>query len=335
MASESLLQFQRIMQDLRAKRFAPVYLLYGEETYFIDEICDFIEKDVLQEQEKGFNQSVFYARDTDIPAVLQNARRFPMMADKQVLIVKEAQAYKSLEGFENYFEKPVQTTILVICIKGKKIDRRTKLYKNASSHVVFESRRLFDNELPGWISAYLKSKGYTINARSSALIADALGADLSKISNELEKLFINKKGDTQISEKDIEDHIGISKEFNNFELLSAIASKNTPRAFYISYHLSRSKSFSIIPFLAQLNNMLSRAYILKQTNTRDKKTIMAGFGLNSFQAEDHVNLVSNFSTSDIEKSIALASEYDLKSKGINSATNDNAELIKELLVKML
>jgi DNA polymerase-3 subunit delta len=329
-------QYSKIMQDLKAKKFAPVYILHGEETYFVDAISSFIEHNALTESEKGFNQTIFYAKDVEPNQVIEASRRFPMMAERQVIIVKEAQGFKSLDAFEPYLLKPVPTTLLVICIKGKKLDKRTKFYKEAAKHVAFESSKLYEKDLIPWIKSYVQMHHFNINERSIQLIADSLGNDLSKIANELDKLFINKTGiDKEITDKDIETYIGISKDFNPFELLSAIASKNPQRAFKIGHHLAKAKDFSIIPFVALLSNMFSKGYIIKKTNTTDKNTISKAFGLGYYQTDDYVNLVKKFSLGEIEKVISICSQYDLKSKGINTVAMTNQEMLKEILVKIL
>lgn len=335
MATEISLQFNKIMQDLKAKKFAPVYVLHGEETYFVDVIANYIEHNALAEHEKGFNQTIFYAKDIEPAQVIESAKRFPMMADKQLIIVKEAQGFRTLEPFEAYLEKPVPSTILVICVKGKKLDKRTKFYKSADKFVTFESAKLYEKDLLPWIKSYVQTHGYTINDKSIALIADSLGSDLSKIANELDKLFINKNGpDKDITDNDIERYIGISKEFNPYELLSAIAAKNSHRVFKIAHHLSRNKDFSIIPFVAMASGMFSKAYIISKTNTRDKKTIQSAFGLGYYQADDYVNLVKNYPMSELERIIALCAQYDLKSKGINSVALSNQEILKDFLVRL-
>jgi DNA polymerase-3 subunit delta len=346
-ATELSNQYGKIMQDLKAKRFAPIYILHGEETFFVDAISGYIEQNALTESEKGFNQTIFYAKDLEPSQVIEAARRFPMMAEKQVIIVKEAQNYifkeskdavpkKSIDAFEKYLNKPVPSTILVLCIKGKKLDKRTAFYKEASKHIVFESAKLYEKDLLPWIKNYIVTEGYTIGDKSVQIIADSLGNDLSKISNELDKLFINKLGsDKNISEKDIDTYIGISKDFNSFELLSAIAAKNSQRAFKIGHHLAKAKDFSIIPFVAILSGMFSKGYIIRKTNTTDKNTIMKAFGLNYFSADDYVNLVKNFQLYEIEKVISICSQYDLKSKGINSVAMTNQEMLKEILIKIM
>lgn len=347
MATDLTYSYSKIMQDLKAKKFAPIYILSGEETYFIDAISSYLEHNALTESERGFNQTIYYAKDVDPNQVIEAAKRFPMMAEKQVIIVKEAQGYifkeskdvkvkKSIDAFEKYFTNPVPSTILVLCIKGKKLDKRTSTYKEASKNLVFESNKLYEKDLMPWIKQYVNLEGFTIGDKSVQLISDSLGNDLSKIANELDKLFINKTGiDKEITDKDIETYIGISKDFNPFELLAAIASKNPHRAFKIGHHLAKSKDFSIIPFVALLSNMFSKGYIIKKTNTTDKNTISKAFGLGYYQTDDYVNLVKNFSLIEIEKVIAISSQYDLKSKGINSIAMTNQEMLKEILVKIM
>ena len=237
MPADSLQDFQKITQELKARKFQPIYLLYGEEPYFIDEISNFIEEHALNEMEKAFNQTILYAKDVEISQVLESARRFPMMASHQVIIVKEAQNWKKLDELDSYFEKPVPTTILVICIKGKKVDGRSKLYKLSKKYVSFEAKKLYeDNELPKWIIQQVHSKGFEISEHNALLIADFIGSDLSRIKNEIDKLIINKDRDKEIGQDEIENFIGVSKEFNTFELLSALATKNTKRVFYINHH---------------------------------------------------------------------------------------------------
>ncbi|MDZ4666675.1 MAG: DNA polymerase III subunit delta [bacterium] len=334
MPADSIQEYSKIIQDLKSKKLQPIYLLYGEETYFIDEISDYIESNALTEAEKAFNQTVFYAKDIEISAILENAKRYPMMANHQVIIVKEAQGYKKLDDFEPYFEKPVPTTILVICVKGKKVDGRSKLYKLSKKYVSFESKRLYeDSELPRWIKQFLGERGLQISESNCLLIADHVGSDLSKVANELEKLLINKGDLTEVNELMIEKHIGISKDFNVFELLSAIAHRNAKRTFYINHHMSSAKDFSIIPLLTQFNSFFMKGVVLKQTQVKDQKGMMAQ-GIGFRQIKDFDKLLSNFSLIELERNMSIVAEYDLKSKGVNQTQVGDPELMKELLFKI-
>ncbi len=334
MPADSIQEYAKIIQDLKAKKFYPIYLLYGEETFFIDEIADYIEANVLTDAEKAFNQTILYAKDIEISAVLENARRYPMMANHQVIIVKEAQGYKKLDDFEPYFEKPVPSTVLVICVKGKKVDGRSKLYKLSKKFVSYESKRLYeDSELPRWIKQFLGERGLQISDSNCMLIADHVGSDLSKVANELQKLIINKGELSEVNEQMIEKYIGVSKDFNVFELLSAIAHRNTKRTFYINHHMSSAKDFSIIPLLSQFNSFFMKGVVLKQTQVKDQKGMMAQ-GIGFRQIKDFEKLLSNFNLLELERSMALVAEYDLKSKGVNQTMVGDQELMKELLFKI-
>lgn len=335
MAAENSSDFNKILSALKARKFAPVYFLFGAEHYYIDELSSYAEQHILNEGEKGFNQVVLYGKDTDAATIINHAKRFPMMAEHQVIIVKEAQNLKSLEEFEAYFEKPVPSTILIICYKKDKLDKRTRVYKALTKHVVFESKKLYDNELPAWIVQYLKAKGFTISPKSAGLIADSLGSDLGKIANELEKLMINKDGDNQITDTDVELKIGISKEFNIFELMAAVSLKNSGRAMHIAHHMAKNKDFSIIAALINMNNFFSKAYMIKQSNIKDQGQLQRKFGLNYYQAKDYMNAASRYSADELERCIRIMHEYDLKSKGVNNASATHDELLKEILLRIL
>lgn len=323
------------MQDIKAKRLHPIYLLYGEESYFIDEIVSLIENEVLTESEKAFNQTIYYAKDIEIKEVLESARRFPMMANFQVIIIKEAQGYKKLDDFEPYFEKPVPTTILVICIKGKKIDGRSKLFKLSKKYVSFESKKLYDDsELPRWIKKKLNDHGLDISDTNAMLIADHVGSDLGKVANEIEKLLINRGDQTEVSEAMIEHHIGVSKEFNIFELLGAVAHRNNKRIFYINHHFSSKKDFSIIPLMTQFNSFFMKGLIFKMNKIQDQKSMLSA-GIPYRQAKDFEKLLANYNQNEMERILTIIAEFDLKSKGVNHNMVDDSELMKEFLFAIL
>jgi DNA polymerase-3 subunit delta len=333
--ADSIQEYGKIIQELKSRRFYPVYLLHGEESYFIDEIVNYIENNVLTEAEKAFNQTVIYAKDVEVSSVIESARRYPMMANHQVIVVKEAQGFKKLDEFESYFENPVPTTILVICVKGKKVDGRSKLFKASKKFVSFESKRLYeDSELPQWIKQYLGDRKLQISEANCMLIADHVGSDLSKVANELDKLIINKGELTEVNEAMIEKYIGISKEFNVFEMLTALANRNNKRIFYINHHMSSAKDFSIIPLLSQFNSFFMKGVVLKQTQVKDQKGMMA-IGIGFRQIRDFEKLLSNYSLAELENAMALVAEYDLKSKGVNQMNVGDSELMKELLFKIL
>jgi DNA polymerase-3 subunit delta len=328
--------YDQLLQSLKAGKFAPVYYLFGEEHYYIDLLTQYIEEKVLDDASKGFNQTVIYGRDADVAQVISAARRFPMMAPYQIIIIKEAQTLtKGLDDFVPYFEKPVPTTILVIANKSAKLDKRTKFYKALSGHVIFESKKIYQDKVANWIESYLKSKSYTLSSRAASIIADSLGNDLSKIANELEKLIINKQGNREITDTDIELRIGISREFNIFELINALAQKNTARVFHIAHHMSKSKEFSIIAAIINLNTFFKNTYIAQQNKLTDINRIQQEMKLNFLQAKDCAASVKHFSSAEIERNFRLLKEYDLKSKGVNNVSVQQDQLFKELLLKML
>ncbi len=335
MAAENTASFSNILSGLKSRKFAPVYFLYGAEHFYIDELSQFAEQHILNEGEKGFNQTILYGKETDAATIINTAKRFPMMSDYQLIIVKEAQNIRNLDELEAYFEKPVPSTILVFCYKKDKLDKRTKVYKALTKHVVFESKKLYDNELAPWIEKYLKDRGFSISTKSANLIADSLGSDLGKIANELEKLIINKDGDKQITDTDVELKIGISKEFNIFELIGAVALKNSGRAMHIAHHMGKSKEFSIIAAIINLNNFFSKAYMVKQSNIKDQGQLQRQYGLNYYQAKDYVNAAGRYSADELERCIRILHEYDLKSKGVNNASATPDELLKEILLRIL
>ncbi|MDR2907857.1 MAG: DNA polymerase III subunit delta, partial [Bacteroidales bacterium] len=231
--------FEQIIQNLQNKIYHPIYLLHGEESYFIDEISDYIEKNVLDEMEREFNLTILYGRDCTVDAIVSAAKRYPMMANYQVIIVKEAQDVPKLENLVEYVEKAVPTTILVLAHKTKKVDSRKVFFKRADKiGVTFEAKKLYENQVPAWIKEFVAKKGYAIDTKSSSLLVEYLGGDLSKIANELEKLMLNIPPKSDITPEIIEKYIGISKDFNVFELNKALATKNVLKANQIITHFA-------------------------------------------------------------------------------------------------
>jgi DNA polymerase-3 subunit delta len=334
MPKDSIEAFNKLVKEIKNKQFKPIYILHGEESFFIDELSDLLEANVLTDAEKAFNLSIVYPKDKEVEPkqVLDMARRFPMMANHHLIIVKEAQTFKKLNDFEPYLDKPVLSTILVICHKGKKIDGRTALGKKTNEHIVrFEAKPLYDEEIAAWITSYMKSNGININAHIATLITEHLGNNLSKVVNELNKLMIVKGKNSEITDEDIEKYIGVNKDFNSFELLSAIAAYDCKRSFYIAKHLCANKDFSIIPFVVQLCNMFAKALVLKQNNAI-KDGDMKAYGIFNFkQAADYKNIFKNYSIPKMEYVINLAGEFDLKSKGVNHIGVGHDALMKELL----
>lgn len=328
---------EQILADLTAKKFNTCYFLAGEETYYIDLISDYIEQNILDESEKGFNQSVYYGRDVDISSIIAASKQFPMMAEHTVIIIKEAQDLKKIEELQSYIENPLQSTILVLCYRGKKLDKRKALYKSLQKNgIYFESNKLYDNKIPSWISGYLKSKKRTINTKSAAILAEFLGNNLSKIAGELNKLCILLKEGEEITEQLIEDNIGLSKDYNNFELQNAIMNKDILKANrIINYFESNPKNNPIVVTLSVLYNLFSKILIYHGLKDKNPQTVARSLGVNPFFVKDYQQAAQVYNLKKAVNALSLLREADMKSKGYNNPSTSHADLLKELTYKLL
>ncbi|CAN5433188.1 DNA polymerase III subunit delta [soil metagenome] len=326
-----------IISDLKKKVYKPVYFLSGEEPYFIDKISDFIEQKVLDESEKEFNQTILYGRDTDVVAIIGEAKRYPMMSDKMVIIVKEAQNIKNIEGLDSYISNPLDSTILVICYKYKTLDKRKSFPKTvAKKGILFESKKLYENKIPDWISGYLKEKKYAISPKSSQLLTEYLGTDLGKISNELDKLMINLPPGTEISPDHIQMNIGISKDFNTFELNDALTKRDVVKANRIvNYFAANSKEHPLVLTIASLNSFFVKLLRYHGLEDKSKDSAARALGVNPFFVNDYIAAARNYPMEKIKAISGFLREYDLRSKGIDNASADDGELMKELIWKIL
>jgi len=335
-----------IIKDIKARKFKPVYLLHGEEPYYIDQIVHYMENHVLNEMEKGFNQTVLYGKDTDMATVMNASKRYPMMSDYQLVIVKEAQdlkwaketegSSKEAEFVLSYFEKPMTTTVLVLAYKYGNFDKRKKIYKAIDKNgLVFQSDPVRDYKLAGWIEDLIKDKGYRIAPQASALMGEYLGTDLSKIENEVDKLILNISKETTIDVDLVQKNIGISKEYNVFELQKALAVKNVLKCNQIiNYFADNPKANPMVMIMANLNSYFSK--ILKYHYLKNKGDAARELGVNPYFIKDYEMAARNYSTSKTFDIISLLREYDLKSKGVDSTGNvTDGELLRELLFKMI
>jgi len=336
--------YKDIISDLEKKLYHPVYFLCGEEPYYVDLLCQYIEKNVLDENEREFNQMIFYGRENSIATVLDAAYRFPMMSNYQVIIVKEAQEMRDLltgggekNMLQTYIEKAPKTTILVICYKYKKLDMRTGLAKKLSKNsVFFDSPRLYDNKIPGWIEAFLKEKGYIIGHKAVALLAEYLGNDLSKIANELNKLMINLSPLAEITVADIEANIGISKDYNIFELQNALGARDMGKSLQIIEHFaSNTKDNPFVVMMMSLYNYFSKLFIYHSLRDRSRNNVAAKLGVNPFFVADYEKAARAYGPASLERIFHCLREYDLKSKGVGNATTSEEELYKEFILKLL
>lgn len=329
--------YDQILTDLKNKIYRPIYMLCGEEPYFIDLLCDVFENNILTAGEKEFNQSILYGRDVDARTIIEYAKRYPMMASHQVVIVKEAQDIKTIDELNIYAEKPLESTILVICYKYKKYDKRKVLAKLIEKKGVFyESARIYPDKLPGWITAQVESKGYKILPKAAFLLSEFLGNDLSKISNEIGKLFISLPRGSTISEELIEQNIGISKDFNIFELQTALGKRDLIKANRIVNHFaSNPKENPLIKNVNMLNVFFTKLILYQTLADKSDREVVSALSIYPSFVNDYHTAGRNFSFQKLTEIISLLREYDMKSKGLNNASADDGELMKELVYKIL
>lgn len=331
-------EVKQLVTDIKNKNLKPIYLLMGEEAYYIDKISDFIEKTVLAEEEKGFNQMVLYGRDVTIEDIVGNAKRFPMMAERQVVIVKEAQDLaRTIDKLAAYAENPQPTTVLVICYKYKSVDKRKSVYKIIKKKgIVFESKKLYDNQVPDWIRRVLSAKGYGIAPKASQMLVEFLGTDLSKINNELEKLQIVLPKDKQITPEHIEENIGISKDYNNFELRKAIGARNDAQAFKIvDYFADNPKDNPMVVTVSLLFNFFSQLLQLHGMTDKSPRSVASALRVNPYFVNEYLTAARNFPMRKVSGIVATLREFDVKSKGVGSNAVPQGDLLKELLVRVL
>jgi len=330
--------YEEIISDLKKRIFKPVYFLAGEEPYYIDQITEYIEEKVLPEAEKAFNQIILYGDDTNIPSIIDTARRFPMMASHQVIIIKEAQSLKKIEDLVIYLEKPLHSTILVFSYKYKTLDKRTKLFKTLETQgVYFESARIRDYLIPGWIERYLMTKGIKTDPSASAMLTEYLGTDLHKIVNELDKLIITlPEGKPVITTALIEKNIGISKDYNNFELQKAIGEKNILKAnMIINYFANNPKENPITLTIASLFGYFSKLLTYHYITDKSKNNVAAVLKVNPYFVKDYENSATKYNVAKTVQIISLLRTYDMRSKGFGDPGTEPGDLMKELVYKIL
>lgn len=326
---------KHIISAIKKGDIKPIYFLMGEESYYIDFITRFIEKNVLSEEEKGFNQTIYYGRDVKIEDIVSASKRFPMMAERQVIIVKEAQDLsRTIENLVSYAEKPQPSSVLVFCYKYKKLDKRKKIYKAIQKNgVIFESKKIYDNQLPDWIRRVLAQKGHTISPKASQMLVEFLGNDLSKINNELEKIQLIVKPENQISAQIIEKNIGISKDYNNFELINALAHKNIKKAFSIIQYFSQNpKNHPTVVSVSILFGFFSK--VMKYQTLSNKSQAPKALGVHPYFIKDYEIAARNYPMRKISGIIASIREVDIKSKGVG-ANLSHGDILKELLIEVL
>lgn len=334
---------ENVLADLKSKKYAPVYFLQGEETYYIDLIADYIEDHVLSETEKGFNQTVMYGRDVAMNEVLTNARRFPMMAERQVVIVKEAQQISDLNKEQgqkiliDYLKNPANTTILVFCHKNKSLDKRKALGKNIDKYAVtVTTKKLYDNQVPSWIEQYLKSRGFSATPKAVQMLAESIGNDLERLSNEIDKILINFKDKVEVDEHIVQKYVGISKDYNVFELQKALMIKDVMKANKIvNYFQANAKKNPIIPIIAILYSFYSKLLMIYGTKDRSEHNLASILKVNPYFVKDYITATRYYDLPSIVNNIHYIKEADLKSKGVDNVSTSEGELLKELIFKLI
>jgi len=329
--------FEEIISNLQKRIYHPIYFLMGEETYFIDKISDYIADNVLTEAEKGFNQTVLYGKDIEPHMIIANARRFPMMANYQVIIVREAQNIKKIEELETYARNPLNSTILVINYKYKTLDKRKTFPKLLDQKgVLFESKKIYDNQLPAWISSYLKSQQYTISPQAAAMISEFLGADLSKVANELDKLIISLPAGTQITPDHIEKNIGISKEFNVYELQNALGDRDLLKANRIINYFGANPSSNPVPVvISSLFSYFSKILNYHFLEDKSQNNVASVLGVHPFFVKTYVAAAKNYNIKKLVEIVSILREYDMKSKGFGNISASPADLQREMVYRIL
>lgn len=330
--------FEQIITNLKKRQYATIYLLMGEEPYFIDIISDYISKNVLNEAEKAFNQTIFYGKDTDAATVINAAKRYPMGSEYQVVIVKEAQNLRNIDDLHYYALQPLNSTILVINYKFKKYDKRKKFYKLVEEKgILFESKPLYENKVPDWISSYLKPKGMNIQPPAAMLLTEFIGNNLSKVVNELEKLQLAiPQGENTITTSHIEENIGISKDFNNIELQKALIKRDALKAYRIAeYFGDNQKNNPFVVTITSLYMFFNKVLLTYFLKDKSKASVATALKVNPFFVNDYLAAARSYSASKTVEIIGLLRQYDLKSKGVGNISTGPGELLRELIFKIL
>jgi len=328
---------EKILGDWKKRMFKPVYWLEGDEGYYIDKLVEYAEHHILPEAEASFNLTVFYGKDANWADIVNACMRYPMFAERQVVIVKEAQQMKDLDKLENYISRPLASTVLVVGHKEKKVDGRSTMAKTLKkSAEVLTTKKLYDNQLPEWTYEMVRSKGLTIEPKAAHLLVDHVGNDLSRLDNEIDKIAVNLNSRKTINEDDIERFVGISKEYNAFELQKAVAGKDLSKAMrMIQYFESNPKAVPIQLILPTLYSLFSKTMIVFNHMGSDEKSIAAAIGAPSFVVKEYIAASRNYGFDGIERGLILLHHYNLRTLGIQDADTTDASLLKEMIYKMM
>ncbi len=334
---------EEVIKKLKNNEYATIYFLYGTENYYIDLITGLIERNALGETEKGFNQIVIYGKDITVSEMINHARRYPMMSERQVVIVKEAQNIYDWDKEEsqallnNYFITPQPSTILVIAYKNKKPDKRKTVFKSIARHaVVVESNKPYESQLPDWIGTYVKDKGHSVDLKATYMLVEYVGNDLERLANEIDKILINYAGPVEITSGIVQKYVGISKDYNSFELQRALAVRDIVKANRIvNYFNANPKTNPVIPVIALLFSFFSKLLIVHSTKDKSKKSLASETGVHPFFIDDYLIACRNYPLPKAIQNIHYIREADLRSKGVGANSMKEGEILKELVYKLL
>jgi DNA polymerase-3 subunit delta len=328
---------EKILNDWKLKVYKPIYWLEGEEDFFIDKIVQFAEHNILDPSEASFNLSVFYGKDAVWTDVVNACMRYPMFAERQVVILKEAQQMRDINKLEGYIEKPLRSTIFVVSYKEKKVDGRSRLAKLLKEKgEMLSTKKLYENQLPEWTTELVRSKGFGIQQKALLLLVDHIGNDLSRIDNEINKLLVNIGNRKTITEDDVEKYVGVSKEYNPFELQNALAKKDIFKAMQIvNYFEANPKAAPIQLVLPTLYNLFSKTYMIFGQSSSDEKAVAANIGVNPYFVKDYMLTAKNYGFDGVRNALLLLHQYNLRSVGVGDSGTPDGALMKEMVFKMM
>ena len=331
------MDYKLLLKEIRNKKFEKIYFLHGEEPYFIDVLTKAIQENALEESERDFNQSILYGKDAELLSLVSELKSYPMMAERRLVILKEAQDFKALELLESYLENPVTTTIFVVCYKYKTFDARKKTLKNALKNgVVFKSEKVKEYQLAEWLQQNVKATGYEMTSKACMLMIESLGNDLGRIVKELEKLAVLIEKGTIINENHIEENIGISKDYNVFELTNAVANKDNLKALKIvDYFEHNPKAGELVFVISNLFKFFSQIMRIHFLPNKSREAVAQALGVHPFVAGELTNAKNKYDPRKIASNIALIHEYDLKSKGVGNTSATQGELMRELVYQLI
>jgi DNA polymerase-3 subunit delta len=331
------LTFDELIRDLKNKVYHPVYFLQGEEPYYIDRVSDYIAEHVLSPDEKEFNQTIVYGKETDALTIIGNAKRYPMMSNHQVIIVKEAQDVKDLEKLASYVDQPLVSTLLVLCYKYKTLDKLTSFAKSITNKgILFNSDKIYDSKIPAWINQYVNAQHFKINQKACYLLGEYIGNNLSKITNELDKLMLNVPATTEITTGHIEEYVGISKDYNIFELHTAIGKRDVLKANKIvNYFTANPKDNPLVVTLSSLYGYFTKILTYHALPDKSPKSVALELKVNPYFVGDYESSARVYSVNKIEDIISYLRQYDLMSKGVDTTGIPEGQLLKELIFKIL